>query len=269
MDLFSASMPSEKGKLKLNRPLVFFDLETTGTNVGSDRIVEASFLKLNIDGSQEQKSRRINPGIPIPPGATKVHGITDDDVKDAPKFAELASEFRNFLEHCDLAGYNVIKFDLPLLAEEFARAGHDFDTTNRSVIDVQNIFHKMEQRTLSAAYKFYCDKNLVKAHSAEADTLATFEVFMAQLDKYENLPKDVPALHNFSAAQRNVDLAGRIIYNEMGIEVFNFGRFKGKPVAEVFRTESGYYEWMMNGDFPTNTKTVITRLRLKEFNNKK
>ncbi len=261
-------MPVENEKLKLKRPLVFFDLETTGTNVGSDRIVEVSFLKLNIDGSRELKSWRINPGIPIPPGATKIHGITDEAVKDAPKFSELAGEIRNFLEHCDLAGYNVIKFDLPLLAEEFARAGSDFDAESRSIIDVQNIFHKMEQRTLSAAYKFYCDKNLINAHSAEADTNATFEVFMAQLERYETLPKDISALHSFSAQHRNVDLAGRIIYNEVGVEIFNFGRFKGKPVAEVFRTELGYYDWMMNGDFPTNTKTVITRLRLKEFNKK-
>ena len=261
-------MPTENGKLKLNRPLVFFDLETTGINVGTDRIVEVSFLKLHIDGSREKKSWRINPGIPIPPTSTKVHGISDDDVKDAPKFADIAGEIRNFLQHCDLAGYNILRFDLPLLAEEFARANHEFDA-DRSVIDVQNIFHKMEQRTLSAAYKFYCEKELVNAHSAEADTNATFEVFLAQLNKYETLPHDVVALHNFSAAQRNVDLAGRIIYNENGVEIFNFGRFKGKPVLEVFRTEAGYYDWMMNGDFPTNTKTVITRLRLKEFNNKK
>jgi len=262
-------MLSGNNKLKLNRPLVFLDLETTGTNVGSDRIVEISFLKLNIDGSREQKSWRINPGIPIPAGATKVHGITDEDVKNAPKFAELAGEFRNFLEHCDLAGYNILKFDLPLLAEEFARANCDFDAGSPAIVDVQNIFHKMEQRTLSAAYKFYCDKNLVNAHSAEADTLATFEVLLAQLERYDTLPHDVPALHSFSVTNHNVDLAGRIIYNETGVEIFNFGRFKGKPVAEVFRTELGYYDWMMNGDFPSNTKTVITRLRLKEFNNKK
>ena len=269
MDLFDSEIPTDKKKLKLKRPLVFLDLETTGVNVGSDRIVEVSFLKLNIDGNREVKSLRVNPGIPIPAGATKIHGIKDEDVKDEPKFAELAGELRNFLEHCDLAGYNIIKFDLPLLAEEFARSGSEFDVEGRSIVDVQNIFHKMEQRTLSAAYKFYCDKTLVNAHSAEADTVATFEVFMAQLEKYDNLPKDVNALHSFTAAQRNVDLAGRIIYNENGVEVFNFGRFKGRPVAEVFRTEQGYYEWMMNGDFPSNTKTVITRLRLKEFNKKK
>ena len=269
MDLFSTLSPTENGKLKLKRPLVFFDLETTGTNVGSDRIVEISLLKMHIDGRREQKSWRINPGIPIPAGATKIHGISDEDVKDAPKFSELAGEFRNFLEHCDLGGYNILKFDLPLLAEEFARAGHEFDADSRSVVDVQNIFHKMEQRTLSAAYKFYCDKALIKAHSAEADTMATFEVFMAQMTRYENLPGDVPTLHTFCAVQRNVDLAGRIVYDEKGVEIFNFGRFKGRPVLEVFRTELGYYDWMMNGDFPTNTKTVITRLRLKEFNNKK
>src|SRR5689334_21686310 len=172
MDLFSTLTPSENGKLKLKRPLVFFDLETTGTNVGSDRIVEVSFLKLHLDGRREQKSWRINPCIPIPAGATKIHGICDDDVKNAPKFSELAGEIRSFLEHCDLGGYNIWKFDLPLLAEEFARAGHEFEADSRSVIDVQNIFHKMEQRTLAAAYKFYCDKNHESAHSAEADTLA-------------------------------------------------------------------------------------------------
>src|SRR5688572_28221623 len=181
---------------------------------------------MHLDGRREQKSWRINPGIPIPPGATKIHGITDEDVKDAPKFAELAGEFRSFLEHCDLGGYNILRFDLPLLAEEFARANCEFEADSRSIIDVQNIFHKMEQRTLSASYKFYCDKTIVNAHSAEADTLATFEVFMAQLERYEALPKDIPALHSFSAQHRNVDLAGRIIYNETGVEIFNFGRFK-------------------------------------------
>jgi len=269
MDLFSALTPSENGKLKLKRPLVFFDLETTGTNVGSDRIVEISFLKLHLNGTTEQKSWRINPGIPIPPGSTKIHGITDEHIKDAPKFMDLAGEFRAFLEHCDLAGYNILKFDLPVLAEEFARAGSEFEVDSRSVIDVQNIFHKMEQRTLSAAYKFYCDKSLVNAHSAAVDTMATFEVFMAQLIRYENLPGDIGALHTFSEMQRNVDIAGRIIYDEKGVETFNFGRFKGRPVLEVFRTELGYYDWMMNGDFPSNTKTVITRLRLKELNTKK
>ena len=255
-------------KLKLSRPLVFFDLETTGVNVGTDRIVEISLLKSNADGTRLSKTWRINPGVPIPEGASKVHGITDEDVKDEPRFNEVAGEVRSFLEHCDLSGYNVLKFDLPLLAEEFARAGLDFSADERSVIDVQNIFHKMEQRTLAAAYKFYCNKDLTNAHTAEGDTEATFEVLMAQLERYEKLPTDVPALHKFSAAQRNVDLAGRIIYNESGVEVFNFGKHKGKPVAEIFQKESSYYDWMMNGDFPANTKSVITRLRLKDFNKK-
>ena len=261
-------MTTSLGKLKLTRPLVFFDLETTGVNVGTDRIVEISLLKLNADGSRTTKTWRINPGIPIPAGATKIHGITDDDVKDAPKFGEVAGEIRTFFEHCDLSGYNVIKFDLPLLAEEFSRSGLDFSVEERAIVDVQNIFHKMEQRTLSAAYKFYCDKDLTNAHTAEGDTEATYEVLIAQLERYEKLPNDVPALHNFSVAQRNVDLAGRIIFNESGIEVFNFGKHKGKPVAELFLKESSYYDWMMNGDFPANTKSVITRLRLKEFNKK-
>jgi DNA polymerase III subunit epsilon len=256
------------GKLKLTRPLIFFDLETTGVNVGSDRIVEISLLKLNIDGSRISKTWRVNPGIPIPAGAIKIHGITDDDVKDQPRFSDLGGEIRNFIEHCDLAGYNVLKFDLPLLAEEFSRAGLDFSVDERAVVDVQNIFHKMEQRTLAAAYKFYCDKDLTNAHTAEGDTEATFEVLIAQLDRYEKLPNDVPALHKFSASQKNVDLAGRIVYNEGGVEVFNFGKHKGKPVLEIFQKESSYYDWMMNGDFPANTKSVITRLRLKEFNKK-
>ena len=255
-------------KLKLTRPLVFFDLETTGVNVGTDRIVEISLLKLSADGSRLSKTWRINPGIPIPPGATKIHGITDEDVKDKPKFSEVGGEIRLFLEHCDLAGYNVLKFDLPLLAEEFSRTGLDFAVDERAIVDVQNIFHKMEQRTLSAAYKFYCDKDLTNAHTAEGDTEATYEVLMAQLERYENLPKDVTSLHKFSSPQRNVDLAGRIVYNESGVEVFNFGKHKGKPVAEIFQKESSYYDWMMNGDFPANTKNVITRLRLKDFNKK-
>jgi DNA polymerase-3 subunit epsilon len=259
---------STNGKLKLTRPLVIFDLETTGVNVGTDRIVEISLLKLNVDGSRITKTWRINPGISIPPGATKIHGITDEDVKDKPRFAEVAGEIRSFLDRCDLSGYNVLKFDLPLLAEEFSRIGFDFSVEDRAIVDVQNIFHKMEQRTLSAAYKFYCDKDLTNAHTAEGDTEATCEVLMAQLDRYEKLPTDIPALHKFSMNNRNVDLAGRIIFNESGIEVFNFGKHKGKPVAEIFLKESSYYDWMMNGDFPANTKSVITRLRLKDFNKK-
>ncbi|MBK5286412.1 MAG: 3'-5' exonuclease [Bacteroidia bacterium] len=259
---------SSTGKLQLTRPLVFFDLETTGVNVATDRIVEISLLKLNPDGTRNLKTWRTNPGIPIPAGAAKIHGITDDDVKDKPKFKEIARELRTFLEHCDLAGYNVIKFDLPLLAEEFARSGFDFSVEDRAIVDVQNIFHKMEQRTLSAAYKFYCDKDLTKAHTAEGDTEATFEVLIAQLERYEKLPNDVPALHKFSSSQRNVDLAGRIIFNENGVEVFNFGKHKGKPVSEIFVKETSYYDWMMNGDFAANTKSVITRLRLKDFNKK-
>ena len=262
------TVTNSTGKLKLARSLVFFDLETTGVNVGTDRIVEISLLKLNPDGSRASKTWRINPGIPIPAGATKVHGITDEDIKDAPKFSEAAGEIRTFLEHSDLAGYNVLKFDLPLLAEEFSRIGFDFSVEEKAIVDVQNIFHKMEQRTLSAAYKFYCDKDLTNAHTAEGDTEATYEVLIAQLERYEKLPNDVPALHKFSTSQRNVDLAGRIIFNESGVEVFNFGKHKGKAVSEIFLKETSYYDWMMNGDFPANTKSVITRLRLKDFNKK-
>src|SRR5688572_22385899 len=195
---------------------------------------------MHLDGRREQKSWRINPGIPIPPGATKIHGITDEDVKDAPKFAELAGEFRSFLEHCDLGGYNILRFDLPLLAEEFARANCEFEADSRSIIDVQNIFHKMEQRTLSAAYKFYCQKNLENAHSAEADTMATYEVLEAQLERYPELQNDVKFLHDFSIRNRNVDFAGHIIFNEKNEEVINFGKHKGKVVTAVLSAEPSY-----------------------------
>jgi DNA polymerase-3 subunit epsilon len=255
--------------LKLIRPLAFLDIESTGVNVGADRIVELSIVKIFPGGKSEVKSQRFNPTIPIPPGASKVHGIKDEDIKDAPTFAQSAKELARYLDDCDLAGYNSNKFDIPMLVEEFMRAGIDFDVTNKKLVDVQNIFHKMEQRTLVAAYKFYCGKELVKAHSAEADTLATFEVLLAQIARYKELKNDVAFLHEFSNAGNNADLAGRIGYNEKGEEVFNFGKHKDRPVSEVFRTEPSYYDWMMKGDFPQQTKKVITAIRLRAMNTKK
>jgi DNA polymerase-3 subunit epsilon len=256
-------------ELQLRRPLVFLDLETTGTNIGTDRIVEIALLKVHPGGKQENKAHRINPTIPIPAESTRIHGISDDDVRDKPTFSQLSQELLAFLGGCDLAGYNSNKFDIPLLIEEFTRSGVDFPIADRKLVDVQNIFHKMEQRTLSAAFKFYCDKELVNAHSAEADTSATYEILLSQLDRYESLKNDVDYLAQFSSMNRNVDLAGRIVYSEAGDEVFNFGKYKGKSVRDVFRSEPSYYDWMMKGDFSTNTKNVITQIRLKDFNGSK
>ncbi len=255
-------------KIKLNRPVAFIDLETTGVNVATDRIVEISILKLTPQYSTETITMRLNPTMPIPAEASAIHGIYDNDVKDCPPFKEVASDLSRTLEQCDLAGYNSNRFDIPLLVEEFLRAEIDFDIQDRKMIDVQNIFHKMEQRTLAAAYKFYCNKNLEEAHSAEADVRATFEVLEAQLNKYESLNPDVQSLHTFSSAADFVDLAGRIVRDKNGNEVFNFGKHKGKHVAQVFKDEPSYYNWMMDGDFPLYTKRVITRLRLKAFNAK-
>lgn len=253
-------------ELNLKRPIVFLDLETTGTNVGADRIVEIALLKVFPNGSKDSRTYKINPTIPIPEETSKIHGIYDKDVKDAPTFKDLSAEINTFLGGSDLAGYNSNKFDIPLLIEEFTRCDIHFDLISRKLIDVQNIFHKMEQRTLAAAYKFYCNKDLVNAHSAEADTLATFEVMLAQLEKYDALKNDVDFLAQFSAITKNVDLAGRIVYNDKNEEVFNFGKYKGRPVVEIFKSDTSYYDWMMKGDFPTNTKNVITALRLKMFN---
>jgi DNA polymerase-3 subunit epsilon len=252
-------------ELFLKNPLVFFDLETTGINVASDRIVEISWLKIHPDGRETNQTQLVNPTIPIDPRATAIHGIRDEDVKDKPTFAEMARSLAHEFEGCDFAGYNSNKFDIPLLAEEFLRADVDFDLRKRKFIDVQVIFHKMEQRTLSAAYKFYCQKELEDAHSAEADTRATFEILKAQLDRYENLENDVDFLSGFSAQNRAVDLAGRIIYNDKDIEVFNFGKYKGKPVEEVLKKDPGYFGWILNGDFPLYTKKVLTNIKLRAF----
>ncbi|SHF71302.1 3'-5' exonuclease [Dysgonomonas macrotermitis] len=254
-------------ELNLKNPIVFFDLETTGTNITHDRIVEISILKVFPNGKQEVKTKRINPEMPIPKESSDIHGITDEDVKDAPTFRQVAKSLADQIEGCDLAGFNSSRFDIPLLAEEFLRVGLDVDFSKKKLIDVQIIFHKKEQRTLEAAYKFYCDKKLEDAHSAEADTIATFEVLKAQLDRYEDLPNDMAKLaEDYSFFNNNVDLAGRIIKNENGIEVFNFGKHKGKPVSEILRIEPSFYAWMMDADFPLNTKQTLTKIKLREMN---
>lgn len=253
-------------ELNLKRPIVFIDLETTGTNVGADRIVEIALVKIFPNGTKDTRVFKVNPTIPIPLETSKIHGIYDKDVVDAPTFKEISAEINTILGGCDLAGYNSNKFDIPLLIEEFTRCDIHFDLTTRKLVDVQNIFHKMEQRTLAAAYKFYCNKDLTNAHSAEADTIATYEVMLAQLEKYDTLKNDIDFLSEFSSVTKNVDLAGRIVFNDKNEEVFNFGKYKGRPVAEVFKSDTSYYDWMMKGDFATNTKNVITALRLKMFN---
>jgi len=252
-------------KLNLKRPLIVFDLETTGTSVNNDRIVEFCYIKVMPDGSEHVKTMRFNPGIPIPHEVSLIHGIYDEDVKDAPLFKAKAKELAEEFKGCDFAGFNSNKFDFPLLVEEFLRAGVEFDVENRKFVDAQRIFHMMEQRTLTAAYKFYCNKSLENAHSAEADTLATLEVLKAQLTHYSQLENDIDFLHNFTKQDKNVDLAGRMIYNDAGQPLFNFGRHKGKLVDDVFKTDYGYYDWMMNGDFPEDTKRRLTQLKLKGF----
>lgn len=250
-------------RLNLKNCIVFFDLETTGINPNTDRIVELSYLKVYPNGNEESKTLRVNPGIPIPPEATAVHHITDADVADCPTFKEIGKQLARDIEGCDLAGFNSNRYDIPLLAEEFLRHDIDFDMSKRKFVDVQVIFHKMEQRTLTAAYKFYCQKELIGAHGAEADTRATYEVLMAQLDRYPELKNDVAFLSEFSSHTRNVDFAGKIIYNSEGVEVFNFGKYKDQPVEDVLKKDMGYYGWMMNGDFSLHTKNVLTRIRLR------
>jgi DNA polymerase-3 subunit epsilon len=252
-------------ELKLRRPIAFIDIETTGINVSSDRIVEISVLKISPGGKEEWMSTRVNPGMPIPAKSTAIHGITDDDVKNAPTFKEIAKNLALYLEGSDLAGFNAIKFDIPVIAEEFLRVNIDFNFLKRKYVDVQVIFHKKEQRTLSAAYQFYCSKALENAHSSKADTQATFEVLKAQLDRYQDLENDIEKLAVFSSFNSNVDFAGRIIYDENGIEIFNFGKHKGKPVLTVFKEEPSYYSWMMNGDFPLYTKKILTEIKLRSF----
>lgn len=248
--------------LQLNRPLAFIDLETTGTNVATDRIIEIAIVKVFPDRTVQKKVKRINPGMPIPPVTTNIHGISDEDVKDAPTFKDLANELRQFLDNCDLAGYNSNRFDIPLLVEEFLRVELPFDITARKFIDVQKIFHLMEKRTLSAAYKFYCDKILENAHSAEADASATFEILEAQLGRYDNLRSDVNSLADFTKEEDFVDFARRIIMVG-GQETFNFGKYKGRAVREVLKLEPQYYDWMMKADFPLNTKQKLSEIYTK------
>ncbi len=265
----------------LIRPIAFFDLETTGVNVASDRIVELCILKISPDGTKEIKTKRINPTIPIPLVASEIHKIYDKDIENEPTFKSYAKSLAEFLKDCDLAGYNSNKFDIPILVEEFLRAEIEFDIKGRHFVDVQNIFHQMEQRTLKAAYKFYCGKEIINAHSAQADIEATYEVFLAQLQKYDGVEfedkkgnksspviNDIKALHEFTNINKNADLAGRIIFNEKGIEVFNFGKHTGKAVEQVLRDEPSYYSWMLNGDFPLYTKKILTEIKLRMTFNK-
>lgn len=256
-------------KLNLKNPIVFFDLETTGININTDRIVEICYLKVHPNGNEEAKTLRINPEMPIPESSSAIHGIYDADVVDCPTFKEVARNIANDIEGCDLAGFNSNRFDVPVLAEEFLRAGVDIDMTKRKFVDVQVIFHKMEQRTLSAAYKFYCEKDLEDAHTAEADTRATYEVLQSQLDRYgEELKNDIAFLADYSSFNKNVDFAGRMVYDEKGVEVFNFGKYKGQSVSEVLKKDSGYYSWIQNSDFTLNTKAMLTKIRLRELTGK-
>lgn len=268
-------------KLNLQNPLAFFDLETTGINVVKDRIVEIYIIKIMPDGSSIAKHDVINPTIPIPKEVTEIHGISDKDVADKPTFAQVAQDYSSFLEKCDMAGFNSNKFDVPLLAEEFARAGIDFEIKGRQFIDIQNIFHKMEPRNLSAAYKFYCNKDLENAHTAEADTRATYEIMLAQIQRYQDVDykdkdgnvskpvqNDVKKLSEFSFYNKNADLVGQIIFDKNNVEVFNFGKNKGKSVESVFKAEPQYYDWMMKSDFPNYTKKVITAIRLRALSTK-
>lgn len=255
-------------QLNLNKPICFFDLETTGINISNDRVVEISILKIYPDGKEENYTRRVNPTIPIPAETTAVHGISDADVADKPTFKEVSKEVWNMIKDSDLGGFNSNRFDIPLLAEEMLRSDIDFDMKNRKSIDVQTIFHKMEQRTLSAAYKFYCDKDLNDAHSAEADTKATYEVLKAQLDRYDDLENDTNFLADFSSRKKFADFAGFIVYNKKGDECFSFGKHKGKTVNDVLDQEPGYFGWLLNADFPLYTKKILTAIKLRAFNNK-
>lgn len=261
--------------LKLKKPLAFFDLETTGINISRDRIVEISILKVQINGTREIKTEKINPGMPIPKESSMIHGIYDADVANKPKFAEIAKTLANFLEGCDLAGFNIVKFDVPMLVEEFLRADVNFDTKTRNLVDAQKIFHMMEPRTLSAAYKFYCNKELENAHSAEADTIATFEVLNAQLERYDNrvltddkgnkttpVINDMATLHKLSISN-NVDLAGRMVFNDKGEAMFNFGKYKDKLVKDILQRDPSYYGWIMENDFALDTKRKLTELKLQ------
>jgi len=246
-------------KLQLTRPICFLDLETTGINVSTDKIVEIALVKISSDGSKIVKRKLINPEMPIPKASSDIHGITDDMVKDAPTFKQVANEVKQFIEGADLAGYNSNRFDIPMLNEEFLRAGVPVDIESRKLLDVQKVFHMMEQRTLTAAYKFYCHKNLEDAHSAEADAVATWEILEAQLEKYPQIGDTVESIVKFTGEDQIVDFARRFIF-ENGVEVFNFGKHKGKPVTQVLKEEPQYYDWMMKGDFALHTKQKLTEI---------
>mgnify|MGYP000502815220 FL=1 len=255
-------------QLNLNKSICFFDLETTGISITKDRIVEISILKVNPDGSEEKKTWLVNPEMPIPAVVTAVHGITNEKVANEPTFNELAKEVNTWIKDSDLGGFNSNRFDIPLLAEEMLRAGIDFEMKNRRSVDVQTIFHKMEQRTLTAAFKFYCDRSLEDAHSAEADTMATYEVLKAQLDRYEDLENDTKFLADFSSRKKIADFAGFIAFDEDGEECFSFGKHKGKKVTQILEKEPGYFGWLQSADFPLYTKKVLTAIKLRAFNNK-
>ncbi|MBH2003486.1 MAG: 3'-5' exonuclease [Sphingobacteriia bacterium] len=246
-------------KLQLNRPLAFIDLETTGVNISNDRIVEIGIVKILPDGAKQVKRKLINPLMPIPAGASDVHGITDEMVKDAPGFKQVANEIKQFIENCDMGGYNSNRFDVPMLIEEFLRAGIEFSVEGRKLVDVQKVFHMMEQRTLSAAYKFYCNKTLEGAHSAEVDATATWEVLEAQVERYPQIGATVDSIVKFTGEDEIVDFARRFV-KEKGVEVFNFGKHKGKPVVQVLKEEPQYYDWMMKGDFAMDTKQKLTEI---------
>ena len=255
-------------QLNLNKPICFFDLETTGINISKDRVVEISILKVFPDGKEENKTWRVNPEMKIPAEVTAIHGISDEDVADKPTFKEISKDVYNMVKDSDLGGFNSNRFDIPLLAEELLRSDVDFDMKGRVSVDVQTIYHKMEQRTLSAAYKFYCDKNLDNAHSAEADTIATFEVLKKQIEKYDVLENDMKFLSEFSSRKKFADFAGFIVYNKEGEECFSFGKHKNKKVLDVLNQEPGYFGWLLNADFPLYTKKVLTAIKLRAFNNK-
>ena len=255
-------------ELKLTRPICFFDLETTGIDVARDRIVEISIFKVYPNGNKESKTWLVNPTILIPPQTTAVHGITNEKVANEPTFKELASQVHNMIKDSDLAGFNSDRFDIPLLAEELLRAEVDFDMKNRVSVDVQTIFHKKEERTLSAAYKFYCNQSLENAHTAEADTMATYEILKAQLDRYEDLPNDMKTLSEFTSRKKAVDFAGFIALNDKGQEIFTFGKNKNQLVEEVLEKEPGYYGWIQGADFPLYTKKVLTAIKLRKLNTK-
>lgn len=246
--------------LQLTRPIAFIDLETTGVNLSTDRIVEIAIVKILPDGSRQTKRKLINPQMPIPAASSAIHHITDEMVKDEPSFKQVANELKQFIENCDLGGYNSNRFDIPLLMEEFLRAGVDVDLTKRKMVDVQHIFYQMEPRTLSAAVKFYCGKELEDAHSAEADINATIDVLLAQMDRYKNLGNSVDSVVAAIGEEKLIDYARRFIYDEQGREIFNFGRYKGQVIGDVLKKDTSYYDWMMKGDFPLHTKQKLTEI---------